>query len=56
MQYEINCSHCNTTNTFDESKLNNNNKRAKIIYCSKCSRAITLELNGEKFYDEPLDV
>jgi len=55
MKYEINCSHCNTTNTFDESKLNNN-KKAKIIYCSKCSRAITLELNGEKFYDEPLDI
>lgn len=54
MQYEINCSHCNITNTFDESKLNNN-KRAKIIYCSKCSRAITIEFNGEKFY-KPLDI
>lgn len=51
MQYEINCSHCNTINTFDESKLNNN-KRAKIIYCSKCSRVITIEFNGEN----PLDI
>lgn len=55
MQYEINCSHCNTTNIFDESKLNKN-KIAKIMYCSKCSRAITLKLNGEKFYDETLDI
>ncbi len=31
MQYKINCSHCNTINIFDESKLNNNKKSKNNI-------------------------
>lgn len=54
MQYKIKCSYCNKTNTFDESRLNNN-KKVKIMYCEYCGRAITIEFNGEKFY-ESLDI
>mgnify|MGYP001622898722 CR=1 FL=1 len=54
MQYKIRCSFCHKINIFDESKLSTN-KKVKIIYCEHCGRAVTIEFNGEKFY-ESLDI
>lgn len=48
--YEIKCDFCKRMNEFTEDKLNNS-KKVKIMYCEFCGRAITLEFNGEKFYE-----
>ena len=47
---KIECSFCHNEIEIDKSKVKSSGK-AKIITCHKCSRSVTIEYNGKKYYE-----